>query len=332
MFRYAAGPVKLSFPEGVINQVVPKIAVIVPIYGTASLLRKCLDSVLAQTFEELEVICVDDCSKDESAEIVMQYERRDQRVRLIRHQTNLGLGGARNTGLRNARAPFVTGVDSDDHIEPNLLMQLWEGSNEGAMDITASGFCKVSLDGEKIKSITHPTRIDAKQNIFETTNPSFWAKLWRKSLFFNNGIFFPENTFYEDLATTPRLIYKANTFFSIDGDSYNYVDRADSITRAAGVRHLVDLFKCYAILSDFLQREMIYGRYKDAFNHKISKSLHNFIIEVKNNQEVHQYRQLARLALVFKSGFLDAYNGVSKLEEDEVLRKIKGQKQRVSND
>ena len=101
-------------------QILPYVSVIIPVYNTAPYLRQCLDSVCKQTLQNIEIICINDGSTDNSAEILQQYEEKDSRVCVIT-QENKGIAVARNIGLQYARGQYIGFVDSDDWIEPNMF-------------------------------------------------------------------------------------------------------------------------------------------------------------------------------------------------------------------
>ena len=102
----------------------PKISVIVPVYNVEKYLSECLDSIINQTFPDFEIICVNDCSTDKSGNILEDYSRKDNRIKIFYHQFNQGLGAARNTGLKNAHGKYVQFLDSDDYFELTLLVYL----------------------------------------------------------------------------------------------------------------------------------------------------------------------------------------------------------------
>ena len=102
----------------------PKISIIIPVYNVEKYLRECLDSCVNQTLENIEIICVDDASPDNSIKILEEYQAKDSRIRIFRHEENKNLGAARNTGLANATGEYVWFVDSDDYIELNMVEEL----------------------------------------------------------------------------------------------------------------------------------------------------------------------------------------------------------------
>lgn len=96
-----------------------KVSIIVPFFNVEPCIGYCLESLLNQTYTNIEILCIDDCSQDDSINIVDSYSKQDSRIKVIRHKNNKGLGGARNTGINNATGDFVCFVDSDDYVSNN---------------------------------------------------------------------------------------------------------------------------------------------------------------------------------------------------------------------
>ncbi|MYM55835.1 glycosyltransferase family 2 protein [Thalassovita mangrovi] len=256
----------------------PKVSVIIPIYGTERYIERCVRSVMNQTLKDIEILCIDDCSPDNSAEIVQLLAAEDDRIRLIRHESNLGPGGARNTGIYLARAPYLASVDSDDYIDSLMLERLWDATEGQTIDVVSCGLALVDEDGTETTKSAMPNKTvknDALQaNILSLLQPSFCNKLWRISLFRDNGILFPTNVYYEDLATTPKALRYAKDIRIIQDALYYYVVRRGSATNSYSARHIIDYFRTYDMLWDFLESEGLMERYQDDFFEKIAQSLH----------------------------------------------------------
>jgi len=259
-----------------------KISIIVPIYNTAQYLDKCLTSILNQTMQEIEIICVDDCSSDDSHLIVEKYAKQDSRVSLIRHEINKGSGGARNTGILAAKARFLASVDSDDYILPEMMQALWDASEAGIYDVVCCGYDSVNKEGAKVAShALHPKKFHNMHtiDIFSVVNPAFWNKLWRKSLFIDNDIFFPEKLYYQDLATIPRILSKVKKMKVIKGNYYNYLVRENATTTTFSKKHISDYFDVFDILLQFLKNNQLLDRYEYVFVNTIDA---NVYYHVKN--------------------------------------------------
>lgn len=132
----------------------PKISVIVPIYNVERYIGRCLDSLLAQTLQDIEIIAVDDGTPDSSGEIAESYARRDHRIKVV-HQANSGLGPARNAGLEHARGDYIGFVDSDDWVHPDMFENLYAAAVSVGSDIAVGGF-EIWIDGVRVRSECHP--------------------------------------------------------------------------------------------------------------------------------------------------------------------------------
>lgn len=306
-----------------------KISVIIPIYNTERYVEKCIRSVMAQTLHDIEIICVDDFSPDGSAEIVQRLALEDSRIRLIRHQRNLGLGGARNTGIEASTSPYVTGVDSDDYILPEMMQRLWELSEEQVADVVSCGLSLLDQDGELIQVVERPVgnyRNDQDQiNILDLLTPSFCAKIWRTTLFTSHDIAFPEHLYYEDLATTPRLLRHAIDIRVIRDPLYCYVSRGDSITNTSSARHIVDYFRVYDILFEFLRSEGLLARYREELIEKIGKSLRYHTLNVTESDMGQDDKlQYLRYMLMLKLGYLELSDRLQGLEIESLQALLLG--------
>lgn len=311
----------------------PIITIIVPIYNTEKFLDKCIQSIRKQTLKEIEIICVDDCSPDNSAAIVEKHSAKDPRIVLIRHEKNLGLGGARNTAIRQAKADFIASVDSDDYIAPHMMETLWNASEKGKFDIVCCGFDKVDEKGKKLETQSSRTRdiINEKNsiNIFSVTNPAFWNKLWRKSLYTEHDIFFPNYVFYQDKATTPRILSKAKKIKIIEDSLYFYLIRSDSATYTYSPKHIMDYFKVFEVLIDFLKENDLYKHYEEEFLAYVDRGIRfhtqNVMASGMKSEELDQY---LRLLLVFKVSFLQLYHYIDSKDQNELTHLLESAQSR----
>jgi glycosyltransferase involved in cell wall biosynthesis len=298
----------------------PRVSVVVPVFNTAPYLARCLQSLRESTLREIEIICVDDASTDESAGIVEDFVRRDDRIRLIRHERNLGLGGARNTGIAAARGDYVGGVDSDDWVAPTMYERLLEATDGGRADVVEGGYLRIDSAGEVFRRYKPKARVvendDNQVNIFEVTPPSFCTKLWRRALFVDNGIWFPEHTFYEDLATTPRLMAKAKLIHFIADTSYFYFRRDGSITFSASEKHQLDHFKVFDILLDFLWENDLLERYHEEFAAQIGSRLtyhaNNVVdFDVPEKDKVQYLRHMLMMTIGYQESHAELHGALS---------------------
>lgn len=159
-----------------------------------------------------------------------------------------------------------------------MMARLWEASGEGEADITTCGMAVVNKRGKllynaSLEENSHRND-DNEVDIFNLLKPSFCNKIVRKSLFTSNGISFPEHMYYEDLATTPRLVHYARDIRVITDPLYCYVRHDLSITNSSSPRHIMDYFKAFDILSDFLAANNLTERYRCELEKLLGDSLH----------------------------------------------------------
>lgn len=233
------------------------VSVVVPAFNVGPYLSRCLDSLLAQSHRPLEIIVVDDGSRDDTAAIMRDYEQRHPQVHTV-SQLHRGLGPARNAGLSIAQGDFISMVDADDWVEPHFISHLLRTAQHAGADVAVCGF---SFDfwGLRIRfpflpsvqTLTGPEAAELTLNM--TRFPAFaWNKLYRRSLFHPDDPPFP-NVFYEDLATTPRVLVRASTVALSRRVGYHYCLRGDSITGGFGARNVFS----FAAAIDILRRELV---------------------------------------------------------------------------
>lgn len=209
----------------------PKISIIVPIYKVEKYLKTCLDSILNQTYRNIEIILVDDGSPDGCSEICDAYAAMDDRIHVI-HQPNGGVASARNAGLAAATGEWIGWVDADDWIEPDTFAYLLENALCTDADICICGRFeelrnRTPLFGIPEKKLME--RTDALCALLEERymDSALYDKLWRAELF--RDIRFPDGRTYEDLATLYRLFVKAERIMCLSEPKYHYRRRDDGI-------------------------------------------------------------------------------------------------------
>lgn len=211
----------------------PKISVVVPVYKVEAYLDQCVQSLLKQTFQDFELLLVDDGSPDRCGEMCDGYAAQDSRIRVI-HQSNAGLSCARNAGIRQAQGDYITFVDSDDWVTEDYLSYLLSGVEEHGADISVGSFCSV-YGGKAVPWRTPDdafavlSAVEAVENMFyaESFDTSAWAKLFPRSCFQEK--LFPPGLLYEEVATTYRLLLTQQKVAVGRRPIYFYRKRSDSI-------------------------------------------------------------------------------------------------------
>ena len=209
-----------------------KLSVIIPVYRTEQTLNRCVDSVVGQSFCDLEVILVDDGSPDRCPQLCDEWGQRDQRVRVV-HQRNGGLSAARNTGIAMAKGEFVTFVDSDDYVDKDTYRQVMPLS-EGA-DIVEFPFYRFyGSPQQTLVTFAAAEYYDMKQYWLEGRayeHTYAWNKVYRRELF--DDILFPVGKVFEDVFTLPRLLQKCRSVATTDKGLYYYCLNNHGITATA---------------------------------------------------------------------------------------------------
>ncbi len=210
----------------------PLISVIVPVYNTAAYLDKCLESICGQTYNNLEILCVDDGSTDDSLSILHRWAERDRRIIII-HQKNAGLSAARNAALDRATGDFVTGVDSDDFIEPDAYEAVARAIDDEVDMVTFSVRLVDEADG---KITLHPYwqheycgRQKVTEEHIRNTCVNFCGKVFRRSLVEEAHLRFPVGLLYEDILFYYEAMPRVTCAYFIRESFYNYLQRGSSI-------------------------------------------------------------------------------------------------------
>ena len=210
------------------------ISVIVPIYGVEQYLDKCIDSILDQSYTNLEIILVDDGSPDKCGEICERYAIKDKRIRVI-HKENGGLSSARNAGMRVMKGEYVTFIDSDDYISPYYVEHLFFALNSINADLSISWFKEISEDDTNVNAIAtiqnlrRLSQVDCFRKLLyqDGIETSAWGKLYKTKLI--DGLKYPEGELYEDIPVTSAYIFKCNSIAVISNEDYFYLQRNNSI-------------------------------------------------------------------------------------------------------
>ena len=239
----------------------PKISVIIPVYNVEKYLRPCLDSVLNQTFQDIEVICVNDGSPDKSGEILSNYARQDSRIKIIT-QENQGLSAARNAGVDIATGDWICFVDSDDFLPNYALMVLYEIAQKSECKIVAS---RDRLSAEQYEAIQQDNISIAPSFSYHLESglkdfvkdskiySSAWNKLFAKELFQTQR--FKEGMLFEDWPVMTILFGRVNKYAITEIPCYVYREDNNSITRSS--------FSFKKIDSYIEGVRMVYQAYKD---------------------------------------------------------------------
>jgi len=217
------------------------ISIILPVYYVEEYIENCLQTLLSQTYKDIEIICVDDCTLDNSVTVIKKYQKLDSRIRLVHHDENRGLGGARNTGIDYARGEYLMFIDSDDYVHRTMVEKMYRSVVLTGSDAVVCGIMQVYETNQTMKP--HTTfhydhlasegvyNIKTDKQILTDMWPSACNKLYRADIIQDNHIRFKERILYEDhtffmniLVVVKPLLISANRSIII-GNSVHAVSR-----------------------------------------------------------------------------------------------------------
>ena len=229
----------------------PLLTVVIPVYNVERYLKRCIESVLAQEWKDYEILLVDDGSTDNSPQICDDYVKAYDFISVI-HKENGGISDTRNTGISHARGKFVYCPDSDDWIEPNTFRDLAEMIESDKFDIISFNREFVKGVGDIIEPLPKETQdLSGKDAFIEMLSHHYITgfvndKIYRRTLFLDNDIYFPKGHYYEDLAINYKLFLAAKRVFATNQKYYHYlIDNPDSITKSFNEHKMKDMITYY---------------------------------------------------------------------------------------
>lgn len=257
------------------------ISVIVPVYMVEKYLNKCIDSIINQTYKNLEIILVDDGSKDNCGKICEEYKKKDDRIMVI-HKENGGLSSARNLGIDNSNGSLITFIDSDDYISEDYIEYMYYKLKEYDLDIMIT---KLKLVYEKDNYIKKFKNNDEYTiNIIDTTTAleylwyqknidcSASGKLFKREVIKDTK--FPEGRIYEDIATTYKFFMQSKRIGYTNIEKYYYLQRKGSILGNEFSKKNLDILDILNGINDFIIKE--YPHLQNAIKSRIISA--NFYI------------------------------------------------------
>lgn len=251
----------------------PLVSVIVPVYNVEQYLDECLNSIRQQSYENLEIIVVEDCSTDNSLNTFIKHSE-DPRVKLIQHEKNSGLSAARNTGIDAAQGKFIIFVDSDDIVHLSLIELCVKYAIVNDADLITYDF-KAFEDGAKLipqldlPNIENFKILEPGEGYFNQQHFA-WLKFIRTDLLKSRNLYFPVGLYYEDWPFHWELGLVANKKYHIPAELLLYRQRKTSITGSLG-KKLLDLFKVHSLVLNLLEKYKAVSL-KEKFANKVKMS------------------------------------------------------------
>ena len=286
----------------------PLISIIVPVYNVEPYLYKCIDSIINQTYKNLEIILVDDGSPDNCGVICDEYAQKDNRIKVI-HKTNGGLSDARNAGLNIAAGEWISFIDSDDWIEPTMYEVLLNLAQNFDSQISVGGVADEIYENGKIITVKTTNSIVSSPYVLSRTQAmqkyflgswSAWDKIYRREIFDN--IRFPVGEINEDEAIVLQILENASNISYTNQVFYHYIKRPESITTTSfHPKKLAWYYHCKANLS-FIKEN--YPSLTEYAEKRYFSSILFFLIMISRENDQSQYSDiLTELLLELKTNF-----------------------------
>lgn len=242
-----------------------KLSIIVPVYNVEKYLPKCLESLIKQTLKDIEIICVNDGSIDNSLAILKEFASRDSRIRIIDNQ-HQGVAKTRNTGIEQSTGEYIGFVDSDDYIDIDFFEKLYNSATKSNSDIAIASILKhknfFNIYNAKYTKEEIAITIQDKIKLCEDKKHFFfyaWNKIYHSGFIKENNIKFSEGQIYEDVMFAIKALYYSNKIISVYGTKYHYIEHENSLTKykdKTGEKEQ-DLVKAYSELQEFCNSKNI---------------------------------------------------------------------------
>ena len=301
-----------------------KISIIIPIFNAQRHLEKCLWSILNQSFQNFEVICIDDGSNDNSFGILNEFQKKDDRFYIYK-QNHQGASIARNLGIKKAKGEYIQFLDSDDYFEKDLLNNMYDYAKKYNADLVVCSSKKIDENNNIIESLS-PTfpinkqitpfkkvfnKKDFKDDIFSLFSTVVWNKLIKKTLLIDNSIEFPPLKIYEDISFVHSLVICADKIVAFDEDLINYRCHTKSLSNNRN-KNTIEAIKSCVYLKEFLKEKGYLPKYEKAYK----KAFINHIraeLSYCNNDEYEQFLKDFKKLLPY-----DWQNYKSALQKNEI--------------
>ena len=225
-----------------------KVSIIVPVYNVEKYIKRCLDSLINQTLKDIEIICINDCSPDNSLSILYGYADRDKRVKIIDFEKNQGVAIARNAGLEIAKGEYIGFVDPDDWVDLDFYSTLYNTAIQNDLDVVKGG-----IKLEKDKSITVYEGLPFNYESKFKYQQYFWSGIYKNELIKRYNLTFLDNCIYsQDRLFAFLTVYYAKSFKKVDNVFYRYFSRDNSTTKMLTSKHLKAFILVFNKLIEFV--------------------------------------------------------------------------------
>ncbi len=247
----------------------PKVSIIVPVYNVEPYLARCLDTLINQTIKDIEIIAVNDGSKDNSGKILETYQEKYPEKIKVLNKTNGGLSSARNFGIPYATGEYIAFIDSDDYVEKDMYEKMYKEAQKGDYDMVECDFIWEYPNKRRIDTgaIYH-----SKKEAIEIARVVAWNKLYKKDIVMNSGILFPEGLRYEDVEFFYKILPKLNKIGFVKEPFIHYIQRSNSISNTQNER-TKEIFDVLDHVLEFYKNQGLWNEYKEVLEYTYARYL-----------------------------------------------------------
>lgn len=266
-----------------------KISIIIAAYNVEKYIEKCLQSIVSQTYDDLEIIVVNDGSTDQTLELVNSISSKDDRIIII-DKPNGGLSSARNAGLNRASGEYLGFIDGDDYIHCDMYKILLEEIHKQNCEISMCAVLKVYSNYSENDCLIENSKVLSKKEALQALIEEryikhyAWNKLYKATLF--QGIRFPEGKLYEDIFTTYKLIARAERIAYTNKIGYYYVQRQGSILRSRFDLRKLDCIQAFQEFKEYV--ETSFPELSDELSWRLNLSTINSLLDMLKSESLYQ--------------------------------------------
>lgn len=310
-----------------------KVSVIIPVYNSEKYLQRCLDSVINQTLEDIEVICVNDCSTDRSLKVLQEYAKKDCRIKIINLKKNKGAAGARNIGIKKAEGEYIAFVDSDDYLDLRFYQKLYHKAIKNHSDVVKGNIKLISSEKDIKKEVFYDINKDVVQNKGYFYH-SFTTAIYDLNFIKQNKIYFPNNNNFEDPYFSIKVAIYCKNIDVIDDTNYYYcINNNQSLSKKNDDFQILQLLAVVKKIIKMINKTKINMRHYVVVYDFLFKTLEPYILNEKLSLEVNTYAMETFSLLIsgckyrkeaVKFHFFKIKKDIINAENKKLINKLKG--------
>lgn len=272
-----------------------KLSVIVPVYNVEKYLKKCLNSLVHQTLQEIEILVINDGSTDKSQLIIDEFQKKYPLKIKSFIKENGGLSDARNFGIERAKGEFIGFVDSDDYVSENMFEEMYNLARKHQAGMAICNLQKVGEHGNISQKLTQipnmPEKIDLDNNFSIFSDLSYFAcnKIFKKELF--EGKRFQKGMHFEDIELIPQLLLRCKTIVQTQNYHYQYLERADSISKTHTEKGL-DILKAVKNVEISFEKSSFQNKISELKGFQILEGVYTFLAYLAFVKDEKIYREM----------------------------------------